>query len=205
MDKNYSSWSLRPWFAAKQAGIPFLEVLVRLNTPQTKKEVFKYSPSGKLPCLIDGETTVWDSMAICEYLAEQEPSLWPEDISQRAQARSICAEMHSGFLPMRRDMPMNISAHRSYGVRSTEVESDIRRIISIWENCRSCHADKGPFLFGHFTIADAMFAPVLWSFVTYDVKLPENSAAWLETVLSLPAMQEWKLGALAETEGKDVI
>jgi len=201
-DKNYSSWSLRSWLAAKQAGIPFMEVLIRLNTPKTRKEIFRHSPSGKLPCLIDGKTIVWDSLAICEYLAEKEHSLWPKDGSLRAEARAICAEMHSGFLPMRYDMPMDISACKSYGTRSVEVESDIRRIISIWENCCSRHADNGPFLFGHFTVADAMFAPVLWQFVTYDVELPQNSTAWLETMMSLPAMQEWKLGALAEIEGK---
>ena len=202
-DKNYSTWSLRAWLCAKQSGIAFEEVLIRLNTAQTKSEIFKYSPSGKLPCLIDGDTLVWDSLAICEYFAEKKPSLWPKDRKDRGEARSIAAEIHSGFLSMRQDMPMKISSSRPYNVRSPDAESNISRIIAILESCLARFSQKGPFLFGDFTIVDAMFAPVVWRFLTYDVKTPEATQAWIETMLALPAMQEWKEGALLEAGEED--
>lgn len=197
-DYNYSSWSFRPWIAAKQAGIAFEEILVRLDQPQTRSQIYSYSPSGKLPCLIDGDLVVWDSFAICEYLAELKPSLWPADLKERTEARCICAEMHSGFLALRQSLPMNIKASNPFGSRSVDVKADIARIISIWEGCRERFAHRGPFLFGEFSIADAMYAPMVWRFTTYAVELPEASSAWLQTMLALPAMQEWKHRALAE-------
>ena len=197
-DRNYSSWSLRPWLAIKQAGLPFDEVFISLRNSGTRTEIYKYSPSGKIPCLIDGETVVWDSLAICEYLAEQSPSLWPSDRKSRAEARAISAEMHSGFGALRQSMPMEIHASKPYDDRTAEVSADIARIVSIWESCRSRFAKSGPFLFGTFTVADAMFAPVVWRFLTYAVELPPASRAWVETMCALPAMQEWRKSALAE-------
>jgi len=197
-DRNYSSWSLRPWLAIKQAGLPFEEVFIRLRDSGTRAEIYKYSPSGKVPCLIDGDTTVWDSLAICEYLAEVEPSLWPADRAARAEARSISAEMHSGFAGFRNSMPMEIHALKPFDGRTAEAAADIARIIAIWESCLSRFAANGPFLFGAFSIADAMFAPVVWRFLTYAVELPPASRAWVEVMCALPAMQLWRAGALAE-------
>ena len=197
-DRNYSTWSLRPWLAIKQAGLPFEEIMIPLRDSQTKTEILKYSPSGKIPCLIDGQTVVWDSLAICEYLAEKSPSLWPGDRKARAEARSIAAEMHSGFPALRQGMPMDILASKPYDERSAEVTADIARIVAIWEGCRARYAKTGPFLFGSFSIADAMFAPVVWRFLTYVVDLPPASKAWVETMTALPAMQEWRAGAQAE-------
>jgi glutathione S-transferase len=184
----------------KQAGLSFEEIKIHLDAPGTKAEIYQHSPSGKVPCLIDGDTIVWDSLAICEYLAESVPSLWPEDRKARAEARSISAEMHSGFGALRRSMPMNIRAHKPYKEFSAETTADIERIVDIWEGCRSRFAGGGPFLFGHFSIADAMFAPLVWRFLTYAIELPPASRAWLETMRTLPAMEEWRAGALAEPE-----
>ena len=197
-DRNFSSWSLRPWLAIKQAGLPFEEILIPLRQPATKAEIRKYSPSGQIPCLIDGETVVWDSLAICEYLAEKNPSLWPSDSKARAEARSIAAEMHAGFAALRQGMPMDIQASKPFAEASVEVSADVARIVAMWETCRKKYGRKGPFLFGQFTIADAMFAPVVWRFLTYAVELPPASREWVKTMSELPAMQEWRAGALAE-------
>ena len=199
-DRNFSSWSLRPWLAMKQSGLSFEEINIRLDSPGTKADIYKHSPSGKVPCLIDGDTVVWDSLAICEYIAEDVPSLWPDDRKARAEARSISAEMHSGFGALRRSMPMNIRTSKPYEERTAEVVSDIERIVSIWEGCRARFAGDGPFLFGRFSIADAMYAPVVWRFLTYAVALPPASQAWVETMRTLPAMEDWRAGALAEPE-----
>ncbi len=201
-NRNYSSWSLRPWLALKQAGLPFEEIAIRLEESGAKAQIFKYSPSGKVPCLIDDETRVWDSLAICEYLAEKVPSLWPADSATRAEARSISAEMHAGFGALRRSLPMEIHASKPHVVRSAEVLAEIARVVAIWEVCRARFAAQGPFLFGQFTIADAMFAPVAWRFKTYAVDVPPASQAWIEAVIALPAMQDWRAGALAEPGGK---
>ena len=198
-NRNYSSWSLRPWLAAREAGLAFEEIPIALRTANTRSEILKYSPSGKIPCLIDGETVVWESLAICEYLAEKAPSLLPSDSKARAEARSVSAEMHAGFSALRQEMSMDIRASTPSVIRSAELENDIARIVSIWEGCRQRHADKGPFLFGHFTLADAMYAPVVWRFLTYHVELPEASRKWMGTMTALPAMQEWRSAALAES------
>ena len=197
-NRNYSSWSLRPWLALKQSGLPFEESVIRLREVGTRAEIFKYSPSGKVPCLIDGETIVWESLAICEYLAEAVPSLWPADRRRRAEARAISAEMHSGFGALRHSLPMEIDASKPYVERRAEVRADIARIVAIWQSCRERFAADGPFLFGELSIADAMFAPVVWRFVTYAVELPAESRAWVETMIALPAMQEWRANALEE-------
>ena len=199
-DRNFSSWSLRPWLAMKQAGLPFEEINIRLDSPSSKADICKESPSGKVPYLIDGETVVWDSLAICEYIAETVPALWPKDRKARAEARAISAEMHSGFSALRHGMPMNIRASKPYKTHQAYVISDIARITAIAESCRSRYGNDGPFLFGNFSIADAMFAPVVWRFLTYAVDLPQASGAWVETMRTLPAMEEWRIHALAEPE-----
>lgn len=199
-DKNLSSWSLRPWLAMKQAGIAFEERKILLDRPETKAEIKKYSPSGRVPCLIDGDIAIWDSLAICEYLAEKFPEkhLWPIDPKARAVARSVSAEMHSGFQNLRNLWPMNFSRegmrHLTYGI-----DDDIRRIADIWENARREHGAGGPFLFGGFSIADAMYAPVVSRFATYGpVNLPSRAQEWFAMMRALPAMREWGEGAQAE-------
>ncbi|MGH6609285.1 MAG: glutathione S-transferase family protein [Burkholderiaceae bacterium] len=202
-NKNYSSWSLRPWLAMKQAGVQFSEVNVVLNKPDTKEKILRYSPSGKVPCLIDGELTIPDSLAICEYINERHADgrLWPRDVAARAHARSVVAEMHSGFAALRSQMPMDIRSRSSdkgaAAQRREDVAADIERIQTIWSECL---ADGGPMLFGGFSIADAFYAPVVTRFVTYGVKLSPLLAAYSEGVLSLPAMQQWISAAKAETE-----
>ncbi|HMW17790.1 MAG TPA: glutathione S-transferase family protein [Accumulibacter sp.] len=201
-DRNLSSWSLRPWLAARQAGIPFAEIAVRLGQPDSAESIRRHSPSGKVPCLLVGEGTarwpIWDSLAICEYLAEQNPDLWPTDRAQRAEARSVSAEMHSGFSALRQHLSMNINASRPLPSLPPDVAADVGRIIAIWESCRARHGRQGGFLFGTFSIADAMYAPVVWRFRTYAIDVPSASQDWLQTMLDLPAMREWQAGALAE-------
>lgn len=203
-DRNFSSWSLRPWLAARQADLPFAEVSIRLDRSNTREQIRRYSPSGKVPCLIDdagGERVlIWDSLAICEYLAELAPALWPAERALRAEARSLSAEMHSGFASLRQNLPMDIRARKPRQAISPETAADIRRIVDIWESARSRFAARGPFLFGAFSIADAMYAPVAWRFVSYAVDLPTASQSWVESMLALPAMREWQAGALAETQ-----
>lgn len=201
-NKNYSSWSLRPWLAMKQSGIEFVEVRIPLDTPTTQQEILKYSPAGKVPILTHGNLTIWDSLAICEYIAEIFPqaNLWTQDIATRAIARCVSAEMHSDFRALRQYMPMNCRARLpGKGLQST-VQADIDRIITIWRECREKFANEGDFLFGTFTIADAMFAPVASRFVTYDVKLDLISSAYVEQIYVLPAMQEWLKAASLESE-----
>lgn len=197
-DKNLSSWSLRPWLALRVAGLDFAEINIRLGQPETKREILRHSPSGKVPCLIDGQTVVWDSLAICEYAAELAPSLWPADAALRAEARAVSAEMHAGFAALRQHMTMEISAQRPGEGRTPEVEADIARIVALWEACRVRHGAGGPFLFGRFSIADAMYAPVVWRFTTYAVAVPPVIRTWMDAMLALPAIQEWCAAALAE-------
>ena len=197
-DHNYSSWSLRPWLALKQVGLPFEEISVRLRQATTKTDILKYSPSAKVPCLIDGETLVWESLAICEYLAEIAPTLWPSERKARAEARAIASEMHAGFPSLRQEMPLDVRTSLPRPQLSPEAKADVARVIAIWEDCRRRYGSKGPFLFGHFTNADAMYAPVVFRFQTYRIELPEASRRWSDTMLALPAMQEWRQVATAE-------
>jgi glutathione S-transferase len=201
-NKNYSSWSLRPWLLLKQAGIPFSELRIPLYTTESKARILEYSPTGKVPVLIDGDVRVWESLAICEYLAEISPQsrLWPADRAARATGRSISTEMHAGFGDLRKHMSMNCRKSLPGKGRTPEVERDISRIVAIWETCRNQFAGEGPFLFGHFTVADAMYAPVALRFAIYDVELPPVAAAYAETLRALPAMQEWLAAAQMETE-----
>jgi glutathione S-transferase len=199
-NRNYSSWSLRPWLAMKRTGAAFDEVLVPLDQPTTRATILKVSPSGRVPVLLHGDFAVWDSLAICEYLAEQFPEagLWPEDRAARAVARSASAEMHSGFAALRGHLPMNIrSSFPGRGV-TPEVQADINRIVALWRDCRRRFGAGGPFLFGEFTIADAMFAPVVTRFRTYRVALDDEAQAYSDAVWTMPAMQEWAQAASNE-------
>jgi glutathione S-transferase len=198
--KNYSSWSLRPYLALAHTGQPFREVVLRLGEAETAAEIAKYSPSGRVPALLHGELVIWDSLAICEYLAELFPQahLWPREAATRAVARSVTAEMHSGFTALRNHMPMNLRARRPGEGRAPGVAEDISRITSLWRECRSRHGQGGPFLFGAFSIADAFYAPVVTRFVTYGVELDEVCGAYRDAVLALPAMRAWTEAALGE-------
>ena len=193
-NKNYSSWSLRAWLAMKVLGIPFQEERIPLYGETSKAEILRYSPAGKVPVLVDGDLHVWDSLAILEYLAEREPRIWPADARSRARARSISAEMHSGFRNLRQHMSMNIRRRHPGKGRTPESLADVRRVVEIWSECR------GPFLFGPFCGADAMYAPVVLRFRTYEVELPPACRAYADQVLALPALKEWIRDAERETE-----
>jgi glutathione S-transferase len=204
-DKRFSSWSLRPWLALKLCGIPFAEERIRLRQPETKATILRHSPSGKVPALKAGHQVVWDSHSILEYLAEHHPetNLWPQNADARALARSISAEMHAGFATLRNDMPMDLLARLPSPTTSEALESDIRRVVSIWKETRAEFGRGGPFLLGGFTAADAMYAPVATRFRTYGTDLAEfgddgSAADYAATLLALPAMAEWTAGAEAE-------
>lgn len=201
-NKNYSSWSMRPWLLLRQAGIPFEEIRIPLYRPDSAAQLAAWSPSGRVPALHDGDIQVWDSLAICEYLAERFPDkeLWPLDAAARAVARSVSAEMHAGFVALREHMSMNIRARRPGLGRTPESLADVARIVSIWTDCRARFGKGGDFLFGRFCIADAMYAPVVLRFRTYDVKLDGAAKDYAGTVLALPALQAWVADAEAETE-----
>ncbi|NYH97659.1 glutathione S-transferase family protein [Cupriavidus plantarum] len=201
-NKKYSSWSLRPWLLLRQAGIAFEEINVRLSTPEFATEIRKHSPSGKVPVLIDGDLHVWDSLAISEYVAERFPEkqLWPADAAARAHARSVCAEMHAGFQQVRSQLPMNVTAVLPGMGWNTAVQRDVDRIAAIWSELRARHGDKGPFLFGTFTVADAFYAPVVSRFATYGIHLPDDAKAYADFILSLPSMQEWVTAAREERD-----
>lgn len=193
-NKNYSSWSLRPWLAMKVLKLDFEEKRIALYGPGAKEEIFKHSPAGKVPCLIDGALRAWDSLAILEYLAEKQPQLWPADAAERAEARSVSAEMHSGFPNLRNHMSMNVRKRYPGKGWTPEVEAEIQRIFQIFNSF------KKPFLFGSFGAADAMYAPVVLRFRTYEVDLPAACRAYSDAVLALPAMREWIAAAGRESE-----
>lgn len=199
-NKNYSSWSLRPWLAMRMAGIDFAEIIIPLRQPETKAAILAHSAAGQVPILKHGERTIWESIAIFEYLAELVPAakLWPDDAGARAHARSVVAEMHAGFRELRMNMPMNIRASKPGQGMTPEVAKDIARIIRIWADCRSAYASAGPFLFGRFSNADAMWAPVVTRFATYGVALPAVAADYSRTILDLPPMQDWAAAARSE-------
>lgn len=199
-NKAYSSWSLRPWLALKHAGVAFDEIVIPLDQPETKTRILAHSPSGRVPCLIDGDLQISESLAICEYAAELRPDaeLWPKDRAARALARAVAAEMHAGFAKLRQHLPMDLK--RAPGPRplTSEVEAEVRRIIEIWTECRRRHGTGRPFLFGRFGNADAMFAPVVTRFHTYAVPLDGAAAAYRDAVLALPAIKDWTAAAKAE-------
>ena len=201
-NKNYSSWSMRPWLALRANGIAFDEVFIPLYTGDAdKKRILSFTHSGKVPALIDGDVTIWDSLAIIEYLAEKFPQarLWPEDRARRAHARSISAEMHSCFAALRNECGMNL--HRPVGAiaLSTDARDNIARIEQIWLECRERYGESGPFLFGAFGGADAMFAPVVHRFRTYAIEVAPEARAYMNAMMSLPAFLEWTRAGLAET------
>ena len=191
-NKNYSSWSLRPWLAMKVLGLEFEEQRIALYTAQAKAEILRRSPAGKVPILVDGGTVVWDSLAILEYLAERHPGLWPADRAERARARSLAAEMHSGFPQLRTHMSMNVRRSFPGKGRTPEALAEVERVQAIFG------AAKGPFLFGSFGAVDAMYAPVVLRFRTYAVAAKNQEYA--DSVLALPAMREWIEAAERETE-----
>jgi glutathione S-transferase len=201
-NKNYSSWSLRAWLLLRHAGIPFEEEKLSFNAPDFKARVLRYSPAGRVPVLVDGDRVVWDTLAIAEYVAEKHPEhrLWPEDAGDRAHARSISAEMHSGFAAMRQHMTMNCELSRKNVLFDLAVQRDVARVVDIWSTCRARYAAGGPFLFGRFSVADAFYAPVTSRFMTYGTELPELARTYVETVGELPAMREWVAEARAEND-----
>lgn len=201
-NKAYSSWSLRPWLVLKHAGMPFRETLIPLYVPGYKERLLQFSASGKVPILRQGQLTIWESLAICEYLAEAFPDarLWPPDKSARAEARAVSAEMHAGFSGIRRAMPFNCRARGRHVPSTPELESEIARVVTLWEGCRTRYGAGGAWLFGRFSIADAMFAPVALRFLTYGVPLPGAARDYVDTVSSHPAVLAWIEAAKQETE-----
>jgi len=199
-NKNYSSWSFRPWIAMKVANIAFDEVVIPLNAEDFKPRLAKISGTGKVPALVDGETQVWESLAILEYLAEKFPAarLWPADTAARAHARAISSEMHAGFVPLRRACPMNCWRPVKKRELDIDVLANVRRIDAMWTDCRARFGTGGPFLFGAFGAADAMYAPVVARFHTYGMEVGAPARAYMAAVMALPAWAEWHAAALKE-------
>jgi glutathione S-transferase len=204
-NKNYSSWSMRPWMAMKLAGVAFEERVISLDDPEFKAELSKLTPAGKVPVLIDGDRHIWESLAIIEYLAEKFPAanLWPADAAARAHARVLCAEMHAGFAPLRRHCAMNMVRPRKKRELPPEAQSDVmrdvKRIEQMWADCRERFGKSGPFLFGAAGAADAMYAPVVSRFYTYDIEVGDEARAYMQAVMALPAWAEWENAASQES------
>lgn len=200
-NRNYSSWSMRAWLLMRQFEIAFDEVQIPLRQSDSLERKRSYSPAGKVPVLIDGELHVWDSLAIVEHLAERFPEklLWPADSEARSIARSVSAEMHSGFASLRTHMPLNCRAQAPGAGRGPGVQEEIGRICEIWRECRKRHGGGGEFLFGDFTAADAMFAPVASRFQTYGIELDGTETKYARTILTLPAVRDWTEAARRET------
>jgi len=198
-NKNYSSWSMRPWMLMSHLGVQFRETILPLDTPGFKEAVARYSPSGRVPVLRHGDVTVWDSLAICEYLAEVTGRGWPQDRAARAVARAISAEMHSGFATLRAQWPYNARARNRRTAMTPSLEADIERIEEIWNDCRSRFGRHGgPWLFGDYSVADAMYAPVVLRFNTYGAPLTETARWYIAAALEDPALQKWVLAAKEE-------
>lgn len=202
-DKLYSSWSLRGALALELAGVPYEETLVRLKQPDTSKRILAFSPTGKVPLLKTEHGMIADSLAIAEYLAERHPEahLWPTDIAARAQARSACAQMHSGFAALRTHMPFDLSRDEALENMPLDVQVDIDRVVALWNECHLAAGQRGPFLFGEPSLADAFFAPVAVRLRTYRVNVPAHAAAYIETIYQWPAFQAWRKAGLAERKG----
>jgi glutathione S-transferase len=201
-NKNYSSWSMRPWLALRANDIAFDEVFIPLYTGDAdKRRILDFTPSGKVPALIDGDITIWDSLAIIEYVAERFPQsrIWPEDRARRAHARSISAEMHSGFAALRNECGMNLHRPVRAVALSADARADVARVEQIWIECRERYGKFGPFLFGAFGGADAMFAPVVHRFRSFAIAVAPEAQAYMDTMMALPAFQQWTSAALAET------
>ena len=201
-NKNYSSWSMRPWLMLKGAGLAFDEVNIPLYTgPADKQRILDYAPSGKVPILVDDGVTVWDSLAIMEYLADRFPDagVWPKDRAARAHARSISSEMHSGFMPLRNECSMNIHRPIKPKALSDDAKANVARIDELWTDCRTRYGSGGPFLFGRFSAADAMFAPVVHRFRTYAVDVSAAARSYMTTMTAFAPFAEWTEAALKET------
>jgi glutathione S-transferase len=199
-NKNYSSWSLRGWLALKHTGVAFEEEIIPLDEPNTRANILRRSPSGRVPALKHGDQVIWESLAIGEYLAELFPKaqLWPSAATARAVARAVSSEMHAGFAALRSHLPMNIrSSFPNRGV-TPEAQADINRITASWRDCRKRFGEGGEFLFGHFTVADAIYAPVVSRFRTYKIELEDETQRYADALWALPAMQEWAVAARNE-------
>jgi glutathione S-transferase len=198
-NKNYSSWSLRPWMLMKHLGLEFEEKQILLDTPDFKDQVAQFGPSGRVPVLKHGKLTVWDSLAICEYLADLTGKGWPEDREARAFARSVCAEMHAGFVNLRMEWPFNARARNRLTPMTPGLEADIDRIDEIWIDCRRQFGnERGPWLFGDYSIADAMYAPVVVRFNTYRAQVSDTTRWYMATALEDDALQSWVRAAQQE-------
>lgn len=200
-NKNYSSWSLRGWLALKAFNLPFEEIKLVLFSDTFHSELAKYSPVGKVPVLVDGDLSVWDSLSICEYLNENylDGKGWPADKSKRAVARSVVADMHSGLFGIRTEMPMNCRARRHVEL-SDQAKKEIATLDALWTKLRAENAQNGDYLFGEFSLADVFFAPVIFRFKTYGIALSAAASDYQTTMLAHPAMQEWLVDAIAETD-----
>lgn len=200
-NKNYSSWSLRGWLALKAFDIPFEEIKLALFSDTFHSELAKYSPVGKVPVLVDGDLNVWDSLSICEYLNENylDGKGWPADTKKRAVARSVVADMHSGLFGIRNEMPMNCRARRQIELTNT-AKKEVASLDALWTKLRTENAHNGDYLFGKFSLADAFFAPVMFRFQTYGIALSAAASDYQTTMLAHPAMQEWLVDAVAETD-----
>ena len=199
-NKNYSSWSMRPWIGLKAAGIPFDEEVISLYDEGSKAKILAHSPAGKVPILIDGEVRVWESLAILEYAAEKFPNagLWPSDPAARAHARAISTEMHAGFAALRNECGMNMWRPPAKRALSADAQANIARVQQIWTGARDRYGAGGPFLFGTLTAADAMYAPVISRFETYAIDVTPAVKAYMQAMIALPAWQEWRSAALRE-------
>jgi glutathione S-transferase len=199
-NKNYSSWSFRPWLALKAAGIAFEEKLISLDAADFKRQVTALSGAGRVPVLVDGDVRVWESLAILEYLAEKFPAaaLWPAPPAARAHARGIASEMHAGFGALRRELPMNVRRKVIPRKLGPEASGDVARVDAIWSECRTRFGAGGPFLYGAFTAADAMYAPVVWRFHTYAVGVSTVAQTYMRSLKALPAWTEWREAARRE-------
>ncbi len=201
-NKNYSSWSLRAWLLLAKLEVDFEEVMVPLSVEGSQAALYRQSPAGRVPVYRDGDLVIWDTMAIAEYLAEAHPQLWPQDAAQRARARSISAEMHAGFMALRQKMPMNCRAEARQVLGTPALEKDTHRVQEIWANCRQnleADVEAGPWLFGDFSIADAMYAPVVFRFNTYGVSGNDAVTGYITHVLSDPQVRAWREAACRET------
>lgn len=199
-NKNYSSWSLRPYMALAMAGIDFEEKLITFGEPAFGKAVVKISKASLVPILVHGKNTVWDSLAIMEYAAEtwSDRNLWPKNKAARAMARSVSAEMHSGFRNLRNACPMNLRRAIKPVAMNDDIRADVARLEALWKECRSAHGRGGPFLFGRFSIADAMFTPIVTRFETYDIKVSNDTQHYMNAVMATPAFHDWKADGLKE-------
>ena len=209
-NKAYSSWSLRPWILLAQLKIPFEEVVIPMDRPETRASMLKYAPTGKCPSLHDGKIAVWESLAIIEYIAEAYPekTVWPKGKAARAHARSLANEMHASFAALRQACPTNFRRPVGAINLNDEVRADVARIEAAWEHARATFGRGGPYLFGRFSAADAMFAPVVNRFQVYDIPVSNPTRAYMETIVALPAWKAWIADAHAEPwriEGYDAI